>query len=54
MKNLFKEKLERGHRPLGLVSQLCSANVLECVGRRWFVFVVIVSEHSALEAESAT
>ncbi len=54
MKNLLKEKIEQGQCPLGLVSQLCSANVIECLGRTGFDFVVIDTEHSALEAETAT
>jgi len=54
MKNLLKQKLEQHQRPLGLVSQLCSANVIECLGRTGFDFVVIDTEHSALEAETAT
>jgi len=54
MENTLKKKIEQGQRPLGLVSQLCSPNVIECLGRTGFDFVVIDNEHSAVDAETST
>lgn len=54
MENLLKRKIEAAQRPLGVVSQLCSANAIECLGRTGFDFVVIDNEHSAVDAETTT
>jgi len=52
MVNTLKEKLIRGEKPLGLVSHLASPNVMECLGRTGFDFVIIDNEHNAAEAET--
>lgn len=54
MENKFKRSIEAGRHPLGVISQLCSANAIECLGRTGFDFVVIDNEHSAVDAETST
>ncbi len=52
MKNLLKEKLLRGEKPLGTFAGTGSAAVVECLGCAGLDFVILDNEHSPIEAET--
>lgn len=52
MKNLLKEKLEHGEKPIGTFFELGSPSVVEALGRTGLDFVILDNEHGPFEAES--
>ena len=52
MKNILKEKLTRGEKPLGTFVGTGSAAVVECLGCAGLDFVILDNEHSPIEAET--
>ncbi|MCF0138473.1 MAG: hypothetical protein HUJ66_08950 [Oscillospiraceae bacterium] len=53
MNNLFKAKIEKHEKPLGIFFDTASVSVMECIGRTGFDYVIIDNEHSPIEAESS-
>lgn len=53
MKNLLKDKLSQGLRPIGTFCGLNSPTAIECLGRTGLDFVIVDCEHSPSEAETA-
>ena len=53
MKNVVKEKLLKGKRPIGIFIGTGSAVVVECLGRTGIDFVIVDNEHSPVEAEKS-
>lgn len=52
MRNILKEKLARGEKPLGTFVGTGSAAVVECLGCAGLDFVILDNEHSPIEAET--
>ena len=52
-KNILKEKLSRGEKPIGTFLELGSASVVEALGRTGLDFIIIDNEHGPFEAESS-
>lgn len=52
MKNMLKEKLAQGVKPLGTFVGTGSAAVVECLGCAGLDFVILDNEHSPIEAET--
>ena len=52
MKNILKDKLARGEKPIGTFLELGSANVVEALGRTGLDFIIIDNEHGPFEAET--
>lgn len=52
MRNILKEKLARGKKPLGTFVGTGSAAVVECLGCAGLDFVILDNEHSPIEAET--
>lgn len=52
MKNLLKEKLANGGKPIGTFFELGSPSVVEALGRTGLDFVILDNEHGPFEAES--
>lgn len=53
MKNLLKDKLARGGKPIGTFFELGSPTVAEALGRSGLDFIIVDCEHGPFEAESA-
>lgn len=53
MKNVLKEKLIGGKKPIGCFFDTASTYIMECIGRTGMDFVIIDNEHSPIEAESS-
>lgn len=53
MKNMLKEKLNNGTKPIGTFFELGSATVIEALGRTGLDFVILDNEHGPFEAESS-
>lgn len=51
MKNILKEKLASGIRPIGTFFELGSESVIEALGRTGLDFLIIDNEHGPFEAE---
>lgn len=51
MKNVLKEKLAAGQRPIGTFFELGSESVVESLGRTGLDFLIIDNEHGPFEAE---
>ena len=54
MRNILKEKLARGEKPLGTFVGIGSAAVVECLGCAGLDFAILDNEHSPIEAETTT
>ena len=52
MRNILKEKLARGEKPLGTFVGTGSAAVVECLGCAGLDFAILDNEHSPIEAET--
>lgn len=52
MKNILREKMDRGEKPVGTFFELGSANAMECLGRTGLDFVIIDNEHGPFDVES--
>ena len=52
MKNVLKEKLANGGKPIGTFFELGSPSVVEALGRTGLDFVILDNEHGPFEAES--
>lgn len=52
MRNVLKEKLARGEKPLGTFVGTGSAAVVECLGCAGLDFAILDNEHSPIEAET--
>lgn len=52
MKNMLKEKLAQGVKPLGTFVGTGSAAVVECLGCAGLDFVILDNEHSPIETET--
>ena len=50
MRNILKEKLARGEKPLGTFVGTGSAAVVECLGCAGLDFAILDNEHSPIEA----
>lgn len=53
MKNLLKQKLSAGEKPIGMFFDTASVYLMECLGRTGLDFVIIDNEHSPIEAETS-
>jgi len=51
MKNILKERMEAGVRPIGTFLQLGSESVVEALGRTGLDFLIVDNEHGPFEAE---
>lgn len=52
MRNILKEKLARGEKPLGTFVGTGSAAVVECLDCAGLDFAILDNEHSPIEAET--
>lgn len=53
MKNLFKKKLQSGHKGIGTFFEIGGSNAVECLGISGLDFMIIDSEHGPFEPESS-
>ncbi len=53
MKNIVKSKLERGEKVFGTFFWSCSDTIAECLGYSGLDYIIIDSEHSPIDTESA-
>ena len=53
MENLLRKKIADKARPIGIFADTGSADVVECIGKAGFDYVIIDNEHSPVEAETS-